>query len=261
MAEPVLKAGASVALTGIQKSEGDADTASVTLEGSYAALAALTDAQREAFVPDGYRLEGAALATAGDGMGRLTLSCSSSLEAEEGAGVPTRETFRITMEEVDYDLVDHPGIHAAARALCLAWLAADPAERFRNGAYFAPGADGAYAEISDQEAQRFCAAWSAGIRTFRRFYPVVELRSWYRNPPGMAAEGRSFRRGTPEFSRNIGTFDDPPVSLRGYGSGFWFKSGDAWEQQGARSWLRTQTWTYTPEGSRGDHAWIYGGGE
>lgn len=35
------------------------------------------------------------------------------------------------------------------------------------------------------------------------------------------------------------------------------QSKDSWRENGNRTWTRTEQWTYTPEGSSGDHAWIY----
>lgn len=97
----------------------------------------------------------------------------------------------------------------------------------------------------------------AGIKTFNRYFPVIEEISTWSNPPGLSRSGKSFTGGTPTFSSDAGTYDDPPISLNGYPSGHWFKSKDSWAENENRTWTRTAQWTYTPESSSGNHAWIY----
>ncbi len=139
-------------------------------------------------------------------------------------------------------------------------VATDEGARADGGAYRYMDAGGELQEVQEEEALKFIAAYMAGIKTFRRYYPVVEKTSLWRNPPGLNRSGRSFTGGSLPFSAGLGTFADPPVSLNGYPSGNWYKSRDSWEEGADRTWTRTEQWTYTPDGAASDHAWIYGGG-
>lgn len=265
MSAPVRKAGASGAqVTGSRYEVADKRAVTVTLEGTFAELGALTDAAAAAFLPAGYSMERRTLTPDGAGMGRLEVyGVTYDGDGTSQDGAPVRTTFRIDMEEVTYDLIDHPAVCAdpADRAACERWLAADPASRSDGeGGWQYPGDDGEPVAIESEAAQRFCAAWMAGIRQFVRYYPVVEKVSVWRNPPGMNRSGRSFTGGSPRFSDAVGTFDTPPLSLGGYPSTNWFKSRDSWTERGDRTWQREERWTYTPDGSGGAHAWIYGGG-
>lgn len=194
------------------------------------------------------------------GMGKLVINC---VEFDDGTDIsPVRSTVSVTMTETQYDLIDHPAFTKEVRAEIARWLATDESDRVTTDSsgdldFYARDKDLALQQINYQGTLKFCRAYLAGIKTFVRYFPVVEMKSVYQNPPGMSRSGRSFASGSPTFSDNIGEYDEPPVTLNGYPSTNWFKSGDSWTQNADTTWSRTQQWTYTPEGSDGEHAWIY----
>ena len=260
MAKPILKAIATGKTapfrTSVTKQMADASGATVVIEGPYETLDALTSAQIDALLPAGYTRETATLDPAGEGMGKLTVrTVAFDNPAAEGLE-PVRTTFRISMQEVQYDLEDHPHL-AGARDKILKWLATDETVRVDGNNYYWQDPNGDLHQINDAAAIQFIEAYMAGIKTFVRYYPVITKISTWKNPPGVTMSGRSFTSGTPPFSQGIGGFDNPPLTLSGYPSGYWFKSGDEWTNNGDRTWSREEQWTYTPEGSGGSHAWIY----
>lgn len=254
MAAPIRKAGASGAIqTGVTTELADRAGKTVTVEGTYADLEAADPAS---FVPSGYVPTRAVLAPAGGGMGKLTISCVQYETASVSDAQPVRETIEIDMEEVTYDLIDHPHLDQC-RAVCAKWLATDEAKRVSGDDYFYTDDSGTEVQIQDAAAIEFCAAYMAGIKSFVRYYPVIERTSVYKNPPGITRSGRSFTGGTPKFSAACGKFDAPPLTLSGYAATNWFRGGDRWRERGDTTWELQEKWTYTPDGSTSAHAWIY----
>ena len=260
MAKPILKAIAANKTapfrTSVTKQMADASGATVVIEGPYETLDALTSAQIDALLPAGYTRETATLDPAGEGMGKITVRTVAFDDPAADNLAPVRTTFRISMQEVQYDLEDHPHL-AGARDKILKWLATDETVRVDGNNYYWQDPNGDLHQINDAAAIQFIEAYMAGIKTFVRYYPVITKISTWKNPPGVTMSGRSFTSGTPPFSQGIGGFDNPPLTLSGYPSGYWFKSGDEWTNNGDRTWSREEQWTYTPEGSGGSHAWIY----
>ena len=254
MAVPIKKAGADGGITtGVTIERADKDVKTVTVEGTYRSL---ESADPGDFAPEGYEVSRAVLAPTGGGMGRLTLSCVAYDDSTIEDVQPVRSTIGIDMEEVTYDLVDHPYLRQC-RAVCGKWLATDEAKRVVGEKYYYTDDSGSEVEIQDAAALKFCAAYMAGIKSFVRYYPVVVRNSIYKNPPGLTRSGRNFTGGSPKFSGNCGKFDTPPVTLSGYPSANWFRGGDRWQERGDTTWELIEKWTYTPDGSGGDHAWIY----
>lgn len=259
MAAPILKLGTDDGVvTGTATEIAERNRKTVTVEGTLAVVEALCENPSADIVPDGYEPVRGAVTPTGDGMGRLTLVCVKyDEESTPGGGfAPVRATVEVDMEEVTYDLVDHPSL-AAARDKCRKWLATDEAKRAVGAKYYYTDATGQENEIEDDTALKFCAAYMAGIHSFVRYYPVIVRKSVYKNPPGLTRSGRSFPQGTPMFSSDCGTFSSPPITLSGYPGTNWFKSGDIWHERGDTTWERQEKWTYTPDGSGGSHAWIY----
>ena len=263
MAKPVLKAiradaPAGPFHTGTAVAETDGKTSKAfVFEADMETLAGASGQTPSiaAVVTSDYAVESSRLDPAGGGMGKLTIvAVRTPTAAETSAAV--RSTLRIGMEEVQYDLEDHPYL-AGARATILKWLATDETVREANGNYYWQSPDGAKHAIADATALKFIAAYMAGIRHFVRYYPVVDRISTWRAPPGMTQAGRSFTGGTPLFSAGLGGYDDPPATLSGYPAGNWFKSGDNWEENGNGTWTRREQWTYTPEAKTGTHGWTY----
>lgn len=257
MAEPKRVAGPE----GYQKSGESlevADKSSKTLvfEGPYSAFAEMNWDDLDGEVPEGFALARGRLESTGNGMGRLTLNCIEYGSSDVMTAQAIRTTVEIDMEEVTYDLVDHPHLKDV-RGTCEKWLATEAAKRFDGEKYYYTDEAGDEQEITEAAALQFCAAYQAGLKNFVRYYPVVQKTSVYKTPPGITRSGRDFSSGSPIFSENIGHFDVPPVSLNAYPNGNWFKNGDSWHERGDGTWERRERWTYTPEGSDGEHAWIY----
>lgn len=258
MAEPKRKMGRSGAVeTGVATELADKDSKTVILEGT---CADLKSENLDDHVPEGYERVRATFTPTGGGMGRLAINCIKYDSGSEESTEPVRATIAIDMEEVTYDLADHPALKKV-RAVCEKWLATDAAKRTKTEddktKYYYTDADGTESEVEDETAKKFCAAYMAGIKQFVRYYPVIEKHSIYKNPPGLTRNGRSFTSGSPKFSADCGTFSEPPVTLSGYAATNWYKGGDRWRERGDNTWELTEKWTYTPEGSDGEHAWIY----
>lgn len=254
MSVPVLKAGASgPQITRISRTRSDKNAATVTVYGPYVDL---DEADPTEFVPDGLSLEKSTLSPADCGMGTLTLECIS-YDNPDGTGLsPIRTTFEVDMEEVVYDLEDHPSLQSN-RATILAWLATDESKRVDGNDYKYTDKNGELQTVTGDKALKFCKAYMAGIKTFVRYYPVISKKSVWKNPPGLTREGRSFTGGSLPFSENCGKFDTPPISLSGFDDNNYFKGPENWVQNENKTWTHTEKWTYTPEGSTGEHAWIY----
>jgi len=237
--------------TKISKEVHDREAVVVEVEGLYADLDRANPAN---YCPGGMTVESSQVTSTGDGMGKLTVRC---IKYESGLDFQAmRTTFRVTMESVQYDLEDHPYL-TDARDIIMKWLATDESKRVDGNDYKYEDKDGELVDINDQLSISFCDAYMSGIKTFNRYFPVIEKISTWKNPPGLNRNGRSFSSGSPTFSANAGTFDEPPITLNGFPSSNWFKSGDGWQENADKTWSRTEQWTYTPEGSDSDHAWIY----
>lgn len=186
----------------------------------------------------------------------MTLNCRAYDNPSAADLAPIRTTIEVNMEEVQYDLEDHPSL-ASVRNTILMWLATDESKRVDGSDYKYTDKNGALKTVSGGNALKFCAAYMAGIKTFNRYYPVITKRSIWKNPPGLTRSGRSFTGGSLPFSANCGKFDTPPITLSGFAATNYFKSHESWVQNENKTWTRTEAWTYTPEGSSGSHAWIY----
>ena len=262
MSAPVLKKGRGGPVeTGQTRTKSDKDGVTVVVEGVCHELEMLRGQQIAQYVPSGYTFVSSRISPTGNGFGELSISCVK-YDNEGASGLaPVRSTFRIKMAAVQYDLEDHPYLKGTYRDICLKWLATDEAVRVKQDGgdtkYYYTNENGDPHEINDDRALKFCAAYMAGIRTFNRYFPVIDKISIWKNPPGLLRSNNSFTSGSPKFSANMGRWDDPPISLNGFGSGHWFKSDDSWEENENKTWTETEQWTYTPEKSNGDHSWIY----
>lgn len=238
--------------TKVTREVSDREAAVVEVAGLYADLDRANPAN---YCPSGMTVESSQVSSTEDGMGKLTIRCVKYDSGLDFSSV--RTTFRVTMEAVQYDLEDHPYLAGSPRNIILMWLATDESKRIDDQDYKFENKDGTLEKITDNLAKKFCSAYMSGIRTFNRYFPVIEKISVWKNPPGLNRNGRSFSGGSPSFSGNAGTFDAPPISLNGFAPTNWFKSGDGWQENADKTWTRTEQWTYTPEGSSSEHAWIY----
>jgi len=241
----------SPVITGTTRETSDREATVVEVEGLYSAL---EDVNPEGYCPRGLTVESSTLSSTGDGFGKLTVRCVKYNDGLSFSSAKT--TFRVDMQEVTYDLEDHPKVKDV-RDVILKWLATEESKRKVGDEFKYSDASGNLVAITNETAIKFCRSYMSGIKTFNRYYPVIERISTWKNPPGLSRSGRSFTGGSPSFSRNVGTYDAPPITLDGFLSTNWFKSKDSWMQNADTTWTRTEQWTYTPESSSGQNAWIY----
>lgn len=253
--------------TGLGKRRGETDAIIVTIEGPQEAMESLVPAQGAthddfSYIPEGCYVQNATLASDGRGKGTITINCvDPGSDSEQVPTTPTKITYRITMTEEQTDLIAHPVITASPTAvrICLAWLATDDTKKIKeNGEYQYVEADGTtYTSITDETAIKFCDAWMHGIKTFNRYFPVVEKISTYKRVPGLSLSGAKITGGSVNFGGYIGTWNAPAITLSGFPSTGFFKSKYDWTQNAKSSWTLTEQWVWTPDGSDSKYGWIY----
>lgn len=256
--------------TGLGKRRGDTDSLVITIEGPQATMEDLVPAQGAThsdfdYIPTGCYVQSASLASDGRGKGTITINCvDPGADSPQTPATPTKITYRLTMAEEQTDLIAHPVITANATVVrdCLAWLATDDSKKVdENGGYQYVEADGTtYTPITDATAIKFCDAWMHGIKTFNRYFPVVEKISTYKRVPGLSLTGATITGGTvstANFGGNIGTWNAPPITLAGFDSTGFFKSKYDWTQDAKSSWNLTEQWVWSPDGSESAYGWIY----
>lgn len=254
--------------TRVRKTNGDANTIVVTIEGPYSAIEDLVPVQGAtnsdlSYVPSGCYVQSATLTGDQTGLGEITITCINPGTAEsEDTGDVTEITYRVEMAEEQTDLIAHPTIAASETtvAICLKWLATDDKNKINqqgNGYQYDEGDGETFTPISDANAIKFCQAWMHGIKTYNRYYPVIEKISISKRVPGLTASGAKITGGTADFSEDIGKWDSPDIDLQGYASTGYFKSKDSWQSLANRSWQRTEQWVWTPDGSDSQYGWIY----
>lgn len=251
------------AVTGQSESHSDRDTLVITMQGPYAAFTGHVPVQGNThtdftYIPDGCYVESSKLDSDGKGGATLTVNCVvPGADSQQYPAAPSKVTYRIEMAEEQTDLVAHPSL-ASVTDICLKWLATDDKKKTNSsGDYQYDSGDGELIEITDTLAIRFCQAWMHGIKTYNRYFPVVEKISEYKRVPGLSMSGASITSGTAAFSSNIGTWNTPGITLAGYAATGFFKSKDSWVQNANSSWTRTEQWVWTPDGSSSAYGWIY----
>jgi hypothetical protein len=255
------------AVTGYGEAKDAKNSVTITVTGPISSLSGNVPPQGAThtdfdYIPTGCYVQSARLTSDGNGMGTMTVNCvDPGADSEQTPATPTKVTYKISMSAEQTDLICHPVITASTTVvdMCLKWLATDDAKKIdENGNYQYLEADGTtYTPITDQTATKFCNAWMHGIKTFNRYFPVVEKISTYKRPPGLTMNGAIVTGGTPTFSQNIGTWNAPDITLSGYESTGWFKCGDDWTNSADEAWVRTEQWTWTPDGSSSNYGWIY----
>ena len=243
--------------TGISKTGGsNKDSSIVTVEGPVSVLETITDF--DSLAPAGMTVESHTLEPNGDGFGKLIVRCINYGSGDVST-TPTRTTWRISMQEVQKNLKDHPHFDDnAARKQIEAWLAMDPDKRYdANGNPQCVMPNGEI-ELLTYPATDYVTAYEKGIETYVRHFPVLEKISYYKTLPGCSMNNNSTTSGTvSKFSADIDKWNVPDVKLAGYANTGWFKSGDNYEQGNDLVWTRTQQWTWTPDGSNSKLGWIY----
>ena len=257
--------------TGLVKRRGDTDAIVVTIEGPLATMESLVPAQGAThadfdYIPTGCYVQNASLSSDGRGKGTITINCvdPGPANSSQTPATPTKITYRLTMAEEQTDLIAHPVITESPTvvSICLAWLATDDSKKVdENGKYQYVETDGTtYTTITDETATKFCDAWMHGIKTFNRYFPVVEKISTYKRVPGLSMTGAKITGGTvssANFGGNIGTWNSPAIELTGFPSTGFFKSKYDWTQNAKSSWTLTEQWVWTPDGSASAYGWIY----
>ena len=221
-------------------------------------VADLKDEDPEDHLPNDYELLRAILQPEGDGMGTLVVT-GILPGSSDVTTLPETTTFSVDMLETEIPLYAHPHLNTAGfRRICLAWLSTDEAERVdSNGDYWYRDAAGKKQKIAQAAIIDFCKAYLDGVETYTKYSPVITKISVYKRLPGGSMSGRSTTGGTADFSDGIGTWDNPPLTLEGYSSGHWVKTGDGYVQNPDQTWKRTEQWTYTAESSSSQNGWIY----
>lgn len=255
------------AITNVGEQKGDYHSKTVIIRGPLAALENLVPEQGTGhstcrWVPDGYFVKTATLSSS-DGEATITLSCIAPGTGDNASTTPapTLIQYQILMSEVQMDLITHPNVAGDAAALneCLKWLASDEAQRFDGTDYYWIDEDGNKQPVSQSAAQKFCYAWSRGIRTYNNYYPVIEKQSFYTRVPGLTlgtgTSSLSVTGGTAIFSR-AGKFDEPDIQISGYNNSGFFKSGDEYRSSG-KGFMRSEQWTWTPDYADNNLKWIY----
>lgn len=250
-------------VSGVGKQLGDAYTQTVIVTGPLSVLENAVPAQGDGstvcpWVPNGFFVHTARL-TSQNGEGTITIECiNPGADSAETPASPILIQYQILMVEVQMDLIAHEKITANPSAVdeCLKWLATDEAARINGEIFVWEAANGERGMVSIPEAVLFCKAWVHGIRTYNRYYPVIDKQSTFRRVPGLSMNGASVSGGKAKFSADIGTFSPPDIQLDGYAQTGFFKSGDEYRQSG-KTFTRSEQWTWTPDGSDSDYAWIY----
>ena len=243
--------------TGISKTGGsNKDSSIVTVEGPVSVLETITDF--DSLAPAGMTVESHTLEPNGDGFGKLIVRCVNYGSGDVST-TPTRTTWRISMQEVQTDLKNHPHFDGNdARKQIEAWLATDTDKRYdASGNPQCVKPNGEIEPLTDP-ATDYVKAYEKGIETYVRHFPVLEKISYYKTLPGCSMTKNSTTSGTvSQFSSDVDKWNVPDVKLSGYANTGWFKSGDNYEQGNDLVWARTQQWTWTPDGSTSELGWIY----
>jgi hypothetical protein len=259
-------------ITSVGEQKGDTYGYTVIVRGPLGALAGLVPAKGAdhtacGWVPDGLYVDTATLKSS-NGEATITLKCvDPGGDTQQNPAAPTLIEYQILMSEVQMDLIAHPDITSSQTALdeCIKWQAT-PEQNRRGSAggqmgYQYLDENGDYQPVSQPAAEKFCYAWERGIHSYNRYYPVIEKKSYYRRVPGLTLVGLKGQSPTgtiDQFSTAIGTFDEPDISLSGYASAGFFKSGDDYRSSG-KGFMRSEQWTWTPDYDDENLTWIYGG--
>lgn len=255
--------------TGLGETRADTDTIVITVEGPLAALEGIVPRQGDthddlAYIPAGCYVSTARLSSDGRGGGTLSINCvDPGADTEQLA--PSKITYRLTMAEEQTDLIAHPEITETESVLniCVKWLATDDKMKYDadTQSYQYDEGDGAtFTPITDETAVKFCQAWMHGIKTYNRYFPVIEKISTWKRVPGLTMTGAKITGGSvsaANFGGNVGKWNAPSITLAGFATTGWFKSKYDWTQNAKSNWTLTEQWAWTPDGSDSEYGWIY----
>ena len=240
--------------TGEARSRGEQNIDIVTVEGP---VSSTKNADLARFVPKDCNIVNSHFENDGNGFGKWTLKCEP-YETEYDGSSPFRVTWKIDMVEVQKDLKTHPSV-VGDRTTIERWLATDAEKRVdENGNPQWIDANGTAHEIEDNTgAWKYGDAYMRGIESYVVHYPVVEKISYYKSIPGCSTYKGTITHGNAQFSKDIDCWSSPGITLAGYSSDGWLKTGDGYQQDGGKAWVRTEQWTWTPDGRSSPTGWIY----
>lgn len=245
-------------VTNHSKVDGEKQTCVVTLEGPFDVIDDITLASAKSHVPSGYTIDRIRREGDGHGFARMMLDCTNY--GDTNVNAPDFITFKVDMEEVQIALQHHKQFTDAERKDIVRWLATDPSRRFdaNGGAQWLDENDAPHAIAAGGNVEKFVKAYLKGIEAYNIYCPVIEKISKWKRLPGATMNENSTTGGTvSQFSSSLGTWNTPGITLSGFASTGYFKSGDHWAQGNNKVWTRTEQWTWTPDGSDSDVGWIY----
>lgn len=251
-----------------RKSESTNSETFVEISGPYATVADMQPkygdgSEQFPQCPTGFTVAGSTLTPDGRGGAVLSVRCVDyTNQTVSSSVVPVKTVYSIEMVATVYELKQHPTLTADAATVKMIalWLGSPISVQYAGATGFSYNDESGQTQQvpSGSNAHKFCAAYTAGITTFTRYYPVIVKTSIWKSLPGATMVGNSQTGGTiSQFSAGIGTWDTPDITLNGYASTNWFKSGDRWNQNQDQTYTRNEQWTYSPDGSSGAHGWIY----
>ena len=183
------------------------------------------------------------------------------VKCPNGPEQPYNKVWEVGMEEVQKKLITHPYIQKHGDADILFKWEETPMRYRTNGDdfFYSTGAmNGDIPELRKVTGDAniaYCKAVMAGIETYNLYLPVVSCTSYYIKIPGVLYGSDGIvRGGTIHMDDDIGKFDKPDVSVRGFTKGNWFKSMDKFVESADGTCTRNEQWTYTPDK---EHSWIY----
>ena len=237
-----------------ESSFGERNERIITVEGPYEKL---KNANANSFVPSGFHLVNSHVKSTGNGFGRLDVVCEESEFNYDGSG-PYRVTYRIDMLEVQKDLKNHPSV-IRDRVNIERWLNTEASKRIdADGDPQWVDENGIGHKINEGTgAWLYGDAYMRGIESYVVHYPIIEKISHYRNLPGCQLYQGKVSGGSVTFSKEVDKWGAPEISLSGFASSGWIKTGDSYQQDGGRVWVRTEQWTWTPDGASSPTGWIY----
>lgn len=241
-------------LTGRTVNKSDKSSTVLYVEGPISTLMSLNP---DDLCPGGLTVESTTLSETGGGMGKLTINCIEYGDVNITT-IPTRTTWRITMGEVQKDLMCHPNC-VGDRSTIEKWLATELGKRYdkNNNPQWIDSEGTAHSISYESDAGRYIKAYEKGIETYNLYFPIIEKISIYKRLPGVSMNKNSTNSGlVSKFSSNLGTWNVPDLRIPGFSNAGWFKSGDNYEQGNDLVWTRTEQWTWTPDNGN-DINWIY----
>ena len=186
----------------------------------------------------------------------------TDVRCPKGAEQPYNKVWEVGMEEVQKKLITHPNVQKHGNVDILFKWEETP-KRYRtdgNGDFWyatgeMDGDEPQLEKITGDANIAYCKAVMAGIETYNEYLPVLSCTSYYVKLPGILYDADGIvNGGTIHMDDDIGTFDTPKVTVRGFSDGIWLKSMDKFIENADGTCTRQEQWTYTKDKK---HRWIY----